>query len=55
MSKYQKHCKLCGTKVKAGYFCWGCRSWICDECDVSQPWDRKHSVDEHLAKGGEHD
>lgn len=26
-------CALCGKKVNAGNYCWGCRCFICEECD----------------------
>ena len=32
-------CSLCGKKVNGENYCWGCRCFVCPECDDD---DKKH-------------
>ncbi len=46
-------CHFCGKKVSADDYCYGCKKYVCEECEDYDSYDRPaglHRVEDH--KGG---
>ena len=43
-------CYSCGTSLDDAYFCFGCKEFICDDCDRNSECVGSHSVGCHLSE-----
>jgi len=43
-------CYFCDVKVGSDYFCHGCKSYVCEGCDIQKP-DGGHDPEDHRIEG----
>lgn len=43
----EMECWFCGKAVTKDFYCYGCRQYICGECDTGNPDFGKHKPEEH--------
>ena len=46
-SPVKGNCSLCGKEVDGRFYCFGCKEFVCDDCDKIDPPMRKHKVKNH--------
>ena len=51
-SKSMGRCYFCNVKVGSDYFCHGCKSYVCEGCDIQKP-DGGHDPEDHRIEGQE--
>lgn len=45
-------CAKCGKKCTDAEFCFGCKKFVCEKCDIN-PMMGSHKVEEHFELGGD--
>ena len=39
-------CYFCGKEVTEDDYCYGCKEYVCEECNETDPWG-SHDVEDH--------
>lgn len=40
-------CHFCGKEVNGWFYCYGCKHFICEDCEAEDPPTGYHKVEEH--------